>query len=238
MKTQLVFVILSFVFISVTTIFAQDTSMKLLGDFKEGWEKNWLERKFAGPPAAFEVVKEDTNLVLQVTTDRSGSGLWHPLNLRLTERARIAWKWKIDRALSDKTPEKEKIGDDYAARVYVIFQPHLVNWRTRAICYVWAAKEPVGSIYRSPYTNTVAIIVLQSGKTNKDKWVQEERDFANDYRKIFGEAPEMLTGVAILVDTDNTNQKAITWFDDIVLNLQKTEKDTVRRRDIRLRMNR
>jgi len=207
-----------------STVLAQDSKMKLLGDFKEGWEKTWIERKFPGPPAIFEVVTEDADSVLQVTTNRSGSALWHSLNIKPTEQAKISWRWKIEDTLPDDTPERKKIGDDYVARVYLVFEPHLVNWRTRAICYVWAAKEAPGTIYRSPYTSSVGIIVVQSGKENRGKWVLENRKITKDYRKVFGKAPELLTAVAIMVDTDNTNKSALTFFDDIILDIPKPEK--------------
>lgn len=207
-----------------STVLAQDSKMKLLGDFKEGWEENWIERKFAGAPATFEVVTQDADSVLQVTTNRSGSALWYSLNIKPPERAKISWRWKIEYTLPDDTPERKKIGDDYVARVYLVFEPHLVNWRTRAICYVWAAKEPPGTIYRSPYTNSVGVIVVQSGKKNRGKWVLESRNITKDYIKVFGKAPELLTAVAIMVDTDNTNKRALTFFDDIILDIPKPEK--------------
>lgn len=208
----------------VSTVLAQDSKMKLLGDFQEGWEKNWIERKFAGPPATFEMVKEDADSVLQVTTNRSGSALWHSLNIKPTERTKISWRWKVEDTLPDDTPERNKIGDDYVARVFLVFAPHLVNWRTRAICYVWAANEPTGTIYRSPYSRNVGIVVVQSGKENRGDWVTENRGIAKDYRKVFGRAPELLIAVAIMVDTDNTNNSALTFFDDIILDIPKPEK--------------
>ena len=206
------------------TVLAQDSKIKILGDFREGWEKEWIERKFAGPSAIFEVVEEDADSVLQVTTDRSGSALWHSLNLKPTGRAKISWRWKIEETLPDDTPERKKIGDDYVARIFLVFEPHLVNWRSRAICYVWAAKEPPGAIYRSPYSSSVGIIVIQSGKEKRGDWGSESREIVKDYRKVFGKAPEFLTAVAIMVDTDNTNRSALTFFDDIILDIPKPEK--------------
>ena len=207
-----------------STVLAQDSKIELLGDFREGWKENWVERKFGGPPATFEVVEEDADSVLQVTTNRSGSGLWHFLNVKPTGRTKISWRWKIEDTLPDDTPERKKIGDDYVARLFLVFEPHLVNWRTRAICYVWAAKEPPGSIYRSPYSNSVGIIVVQSGKEKRGDWVLENRKIVKDYRKVFGKAPEFLTAIAIMVDTDNTNRSALTFFDDIILDIPKPEK--------------
>ncbi len=222
MRVKLFLIVTNMIFVSMTI--AQDSKTKLLGDFREGWKENWIERKFAGPSAEFEVVEEDADSVLQVTTNRSGSALWHTLNIKPTERTKISWRWKVEDTLPDDTPEREKLGDDYVARVYLVFEPHLVNWRTRAICYVWAAKESPGTIYRSPYSNSVGMVVVQSGKENRGDWVVETRDIAKDYRKIFGKMPELLTAVAIMVDTDNTNKRALTFFDDIVLENPQPEK--------------
>lgn len=114
---------------------------------------------------------------------------------------KISWRWKVAKSLSKNTKEKKKRGDDYAGRLFVVFEPHFLNWRTRAICYVWAAHEPVGSIYKNPYAKSVATIVIESGNERCGIWINEERDFIADYRKYFGGAPEMVSAVAIMVDT-------------------------------------
>ena len=221
MKLQILLITL---ILGASTVLAQESKTKLLGDFEDGWKENWTERKFAGPPAIFELVEEDSDSVLQVTTNRSGSALWHPLSIKPTERTKISWRWKVEDTLPDDTPEREKIGDDYVARVFLVFEPHLVNWQTRAICYVWAAKESPGTIYRSPYSRSVGIVVVQSGNEHRGDWIVETRNIAKDYSKVFGKAPELLTAVAIMVDTDNTNKSALTFFDDIILDNPKPEK--------------
>ena len=37
-----------------------------------------------------------------------------------------------------------------------------------------------------------------------------------DYKKAFGEEPTMISGVAIMTDTDNTRESAVAWYGDIV----------------------
>lgn len=200
-----------------TPLFAQKNSIKLLGDFEEGWQKNWIERDFGGPTTLFEIEEEDTNKVLMAKSKIAASGLWRPVDVIPGRSANLTWRWKVKSALSGDNDERDKRGDDYAARVFVVFEPHMVNWKTRAICYVWAAKEPVESIYRNPYSSSVGMVVLQSGNDNRKDWMQESRDLVADYQQIFNEKPEFISGVAIMVDTDNTNQEALAWFDDIIL---------------------
>jgi hypothetical protein len=219
--------ILILLFLSVITAgIAQDSAQQLLGDFQKGWEKQWLERRFTTKPNHYEVVQEDTNSVLMVESDNSASGLWRMLDIHPGKSGKISWRWKVAESLSDKNSEKSKMFDDYAARVFVVFEPHFLSWKTRALCYVWAGKEPMDSIFRSPYAESVGMIVLQSGNKNKGKWMTEERDPVADYRKIFQEEPEMISAVAIMVDTDNTSQKAAAWFDDLALAVAPAERDS------------
>lgn len=198
---------------------AQNSTTNLLGDFEKGWEENWMERKFTKRPTYYRVASDDTNKVLEAESDQAASGLWRMLELHPGKTGKISWRWKIDNTLSFKGTEKNKINDDYAARVFVVFEPHFLSWRTKALCYVWASQEKTGSIFRSPYAESVGMIVLQSGNENEDKWMTEERDPIADYRQVFGEAPEMITAVAIMVDTDNTGDRVFTWFDDLVLEV-------------------
>ena len=211
--------IVNLVYLAIMTIAtsasAQTSELNLLGEFSSDWKKSWIERKISEKPTLYEVVEQDTNKVLRASSINESSALWHSLELYPGRIGTISWKWKVDKLLSDDINEKSKKGDDYAARVIVVFEPHLVSWKTRAICYVWAAKEPVGTIFRNPYAQSVAMVVVQSGKENKGKWLSEERNFVSDYRKAFDGHPEMVSAVAIMVDTDNTNHEAVTWFDDI-----------------------
>jgi hypothetical protein len=46
--------------------------------------------------------------------------------------------------------------------------------------------------------------------------VSEERNVYEDYKKAFGEEPSMISGVAIMTDTDNTGESATAYYGDIV----------------------
>ena len=65
--------------------------------------------------------------------------------------------------------------------------------------------------------SSVATVVVESGDERSGEWITEQRDFVTDFRTIFGEPPEMVTAVAVMVDTDNTDTDATAWFDDIAL---------------------
>lgn len=197
-------------------LFAQDVDMKLLGDFEENWRENWVTRGIGKSAINFEDVTEgDNNLVLRASGSNAASSLWRMLQIKAGPKAKLTWDWKVDNPLNEKANLKRKSEDDYAARLIVVFEPHLVSWKTRAVCYVWAPNGKIGSMYRSPYSSSLGIVVVQSGRDKRDKWVSEERDPIADYKKIFGDSPQMITGLAIMVDTDNTDQEALSWFDNL-----------------------
>ncbi len=214
------------------SVFGQGVAIRLLGDFEEGWQKHWIERSiFPKPPqqqfgfdaskksAPYQVVQDKNDTVLRLDSKESATVLWSMLHVHSFKVGKIKWQWKVDRSLTGNKQERKKVGDDYAARVCLIFETHLVSWKTRAIHYVWAAKEPVGSVYKNPYAKSVATVVLESGNKRSGDWVSEERNFVRDYEQAFGAPPEMISAVAIIVDTDNTRWKATAWFDDVVLEV-------------------
>lgn len=196
---------------------AAESSRVFREDFRAGWKDRWMEKALSGRRTRYEVVQEGGRPVLRATSDKSASLLWHKLGIRTGVKGRISWRWRGETSISQNEHEREQRGDDYAARLFVVFDSDLFSLHTQAICYVWAAREVVGAVYRSPYANGVATIVVESGDQRANEWATEERDFVADYRNVFAMTPTTVTAVAIMVDTDNTGSTATAWFDDIAL---------------------
>ncbi|MGO8989997.1 MAG: DUF3047 domain-containing protein [bacterium] len=64
---------------------------------------------------------------------------------------------------------------------------------------------------------------LESGADKLNQWVNEDRNVYEDYKKAFGEEPPMISGVAIMTDTDNTGESAIAYYGDIVFGKTKSQ---------------
>jgi hypothetical protein len=60
------------------------------------------------------------------------------------------------------------------------------------------------------------MMVVQSGEKNLNTWVSEERNIYADYRKAFKDEPPMISGVAIMTETDNTGESATAYYGDIM----------------------
>lgn len=196
------------------------TVFRLLDEFPEGWDDGWKEKTFSDDPNQVQIIEEsDGNRALELDSRGTASGLWCELKVDPLHSGELSWRWKVERCLDGSFDEKSKDGDDYAARVFVIYRSSFLPWRTRAICYVWSAREPTGSSYRNPYTGNVATIVLRSGGENAGEWITEKRDIVADHEAAFGTPPGKVSGFAVMVDTDNTGTTATTWFDDLVLRV-------------------
>jgi hypothetical protein len=46
--------------------------------------------------------------------------------------------------------------------------------------------------------------------------VSKKRNVYEDYKKAFGQEPPMISGVAIMTDTDNTGESAVAYYGDIL----------------------
>ncbi|MBI3995521.1 MAG: DUF3047 domain-containing protein [Nitrospirae bacterium] len=181
----------------------------------------------------YEAVKEGETTVVRATSEAAASGLVHEVKVDLREYPILRWRWKVLNVIS-KGDVRTKQGDDYAARIYITFEydPEKVDFSTKvkyrmgrllfgdipiaAINYIWENRTSQGTIVDSIYTDRSKLIVVESGRDHAGLWIEEERNVYEDYKKAFGEEPPLVNGVAIMTDTDNTGEKVIAYYGDIV----------------------
>ncbi len=199
-------------------LYSQEPAPTFRADFDDGRLDGWRERKLAGRANRFSIADDAGDPVLEVESQNSASAIWREVAVRPAEPNSIAWRWRVARTIRGNDGERAKKGDDYAARLFVIFDADPFSREARAICYVWASSEPIGSTFRNPYIRDVITIVLQSGDDRAGEWLVERRDVVSDYRDAFGESPRHLSAVAVMADTDDTNSNTTAWFDDIIVN--------------------
>ncbi len=206
--------VLLFAFIlSLITVPAFATEIAV-GKFSSNDLGGWTEKSFRGK-TDYSLTKEDGKIALRAHSIKSGSGMIKKISVDSRKLPLLRWSWKIDHTLKREDIRSKK-GDDFPARVYVIF-PRTFFWRMRAINYVWASKMAKDSFMPSPYTANAMIIAVEAGDEKVKKWVSEERNIYEDYKMVFGEEPPLLGGIAIMTDTDNTQDEATAFYGDIVL---------------------
>ncbi|MCM2358750.1 MAG: DUF3047 domain-containing protein [Geobacteraceae bacterium] len=187
-----------------------------VGRFSAGDLSGWREETFRGKAkTAYLLVKEDGRTVLKAHSRHAASGLLRKVDLDPRKYPLLRWSWQIGHPLK-KEDVRKKGGDDFAARVYVVF-PRTFFWQTRAINYVWAGRLPKNSAAPSPYTANAVIIAVESGEEKEGSWVSEERNIYEDYKRAFGEEPPRIGAIAVMTDTDDTGEEVTAWYGDITL---------------------
>jgi hypothetical protein len=183
----------------------------------------------------YKLVEQDGKTVLRADAVASVSAVIHPLHADPNHTPWLAWSWRVDNLLQ-KSDILTQEGDDYPARVYVLFDydparlPLAERAKIRmarmlygepipvaALCYVWDGKRPSGFSTWSAYTSRLRMIVVESGAAHLKQWVSVERNVAEDYRRAFGEDPPTINAVIIASDTDNTRESARAYFGDVTL---------------------
>ena len=232
--------LLTWLLIAPVCLWAESGAVLEVGKFSasqvgQAMPDGWKPLTFKKIPkhTSYEVVKDGDVTVVKAVSEASASGLTKPVVIDPKEFPIIRWRWKIDNVLqgSDVTLKE---GDDFPARLYITFayDPDKVSFGKKlkykagqvifgdipigAINYVWETKTPVGTIIDNAYTDFVKMVVVESGPQKIGMWIDEERNIYEDYKKAFGEEPPMINGVAIMSDTDNTKERAIAYYGDII----------------------
>ncbi len=194
---------------------------------RENALEEWQEKIFRGKVLYVVVPQKDKGYLL-AKSDKSASGIFYKLSYDPRKCPMISWKWKVvafpDKETYVKTSKAWIEGDDYAARVYVIF-PAFYFMNTKCLEYVWDESLPEGKIITSPFFKNIKLIVAESGSANLGKWVFEERDIVEDFARAFGRPLNLkVSAIAIMTNADNTASFAQAEYGDIKVGYEKDEK--------------
>ena len=204
-----------------------------------GWKP--LTFKKIDRHTTYTLVKEGNTVVIKAVAEASASGLTREIKINPKEYPIVQWRWKVTNILK-KGDVHRKEGDDYPARIYITFEydPSKLSFFEKvkyetikllygqypplgAINYIWESKAPIGTVVPNPYTDRVKMIVVESGEAKLNQWLNEERNVYEDYKKAFGEEPSMISGIAIMTDTDNTGESATAYYGDILFSKTKSQ---------------
>jgi hypothetical protein len=203
-------------FLVLTLLFAapgpEASAEIVVGNFSAGELSGWRSRAFRGE-TSYRLVEDAGRTVLAARSLAAASGLIKEVRIDPRDCPILRWSWKIDHTLR-KGDGRTRAGDDYAARIYVVF-PRGLFFRTRAINYIWANKLPKGAILPNAYSSSAVMVAVESGNDKSGTWVREERNVYEDYKAIFGEEPPAIGAVALMTDTDDTGEETQAWYGDI-----------------------
>lgn len=200
--------------------------------FPAGWKP--LTFKKIEKHTIYTVARNGDAVAIKAESYASASGLIREIKINPKEFPLVRWQWKVSNILK-KGNVYRKDGDDYPARLYITFEydPSRLSFGERlkyeaaklwygeypplaAINYIWESHAPIGTMVPNPFTDRVMMIVVESGAEKLNQWVSEERNIYEDFKRAFGEEPPLISGVAIMTDTDNTGESATAYYGDIL----------------------
>lgn len=199
----------------------------------DGWAAVPLPGKRA---TRYSADRKDGRPAILAQADRSAS-LWRrrwPIPAEHIGQAQFSWWVAAPLAGADLAQAGL---DDAAARVLFAFDGDHARLSARnrlmyelaeslagerppfaTLMYVYGNRpEKLGRVIVHPRSDRVRAIVLDAGAAHAGRWREHRRDLAADYRLAFGEEPGPLLSVAMLTDSDGTQQQAQAWYGTVAL---------------------
>ena len=173
----------------------------------------WQEETFKGH-TGYQVIQEKDGFSLEARCEGTASALYRRIPVDLTKTPILRWSWKID-GIHAGLDDVSKEGDDYAARVYVVYKGKL-PWDINAVNYVWANKQPQGRSWPNAYTGRAMMIAQESGMPeDSGVWIEESRNVREDFKRYFDRNFSRIDGIAVMTDCDNGGGTATGHYRDI-----------------------
>jgi hypothetical protein len=174
---------------------------------------DWKEQTWGMPAYDLEIVADSGQPVLHLRSKGDNSTISRDLraSINLDDTPILEWSWKV-MTLPTGGNACQKSTDDQAAQVYVAWLRVPESVRSRIIGYVWDSTATAGTICKSQKTPTVTYIILRSGSEDLGKWITERRNVVEDFRRIYGEAPDNPTGLSLGIDSDDTRSSAESFI--------------------------
>ena len=175
----------------------------------KGIPEGWKGGNWGSPKYDFEVVEVDGQQVLHLKSEGDSSTIARDIKgkVDLKETPILEWRWKVTQLPRGADARKSET-DDEAGQIYVTWPRFPEAVRSRSIGYIWDTTAPVGSTFKSEKTGTVHYVVVESGPAKLGRWITEQRNVVEDFKKIYGVEPENPGAVSISIDSDDTRSSA------------------------------
>jgi hypothetical protein len=183
--------------------------------------------------SVYTVEKSGGQHYLKAESNASASAIVYKDSFNVYDFPKARWRWKVMNLYARGDPRNKK-GDDYPIRVYIMFEydPDAASALEKlkyglakkiygvypphsSLSYVWTSKNVSGTVLASPYTDQAMMIFLEKGEEHVGVWRDEEVDIVADYQKAFGTKPPASARIAIMNDSDNTGENSVSYVEYI-----------------------
>ena len=194
---------------------------QVIGDFSaganaKGIPQGWELKEKAGR-AELAVVSEEGFQALQLRSADTSFSVQRQIQVDLKQYPILSWKWKVNKLPAGGDFRRTKT-DDQAAQLFVAFN------RTQAIVYIWDSTAPEGLVADAPSPPFFSIkaVVVRSGPAQTGRWITEQRNVYEDYRKCFGtngKSP-VASGMRLQINTQHTRTSGESYFADVAFQTE------------------
>ena len=216
-------------FIGFIELAAADAPVRLPPAGGEGWQPFTFRR--IEKHTHYERVERDGDRWLRADSRCAASARVTSLDgIDLARTPILHWRWRVDTPL-EIPDERARQGDDFAARVYVMFrfEPERATLFERlrhrlgsstlgreppgsALSFVWTSREPPGTVWTNPYSDDTRMLALVRNELRR--WRIESVDVPARYRAAFGREPPPLLALGLMTDADDSCQRATAGYAD------------------------
>lgn len=232
-RSLIITIILSISLIFSLPVYSQEGEVFFREEFSnlDNWEP--LHFPKIKKHTSYSIVNFEGEGYLKADSDASASGIVLKKEFNVFKYPKVKWRWEVSNVY-ERGNAREKTGDDYPMRVYIIFEynPENASFVQRikyglakqiygeypphsSLNYIWANKKHDEKIITNTYADEAKMIILRTGSRNTGKWFEEEVNLIEDYHKAFGEDPPAMASVAIMNDSDNTGESSVSYIDYI-----------------------
>jgi hypothetical protein len=165
-----------------------------------------------------------------------GSGLWRKIRVDPRRTPILEWRWLVPRPEPGSPPLAVTSSHSPMARLSLAFHGDAdkLDFEDRAklrlakaltvhglpyasLLYVWMVGKPVGTVLRSPHTDRVRMIVVESGAQRVGEWLTIRRNVVEDFRRAFDEEPGDIVSVGLMTDYGDDGSPRRAVYGDITL---------------------
>jgi hypothetical protein len=180
--------------------------------------------------STFSASRCDGATCLQMDTNNSASALVFKETFNVHEYSLLTWRWKVSNTFR-KGDSSSKEGDDYPARLYVLFayDPASATLGKKmryelakafygqyppdsSISYIWDNQVTGKQFIINAYADEARMIPVNAGPAEANTWQEHRVDIVRDYRLAFGQDPPATASLAVMSDSDNTHETATAWI--------------------------
>ncbi len=183
--------------------------------------------------STYTAARCETTTCLSMESDNSASGLVLKQSFDVFAYPLLAWRWKVSNVYR-KGDSRTKAGDDYPARLYVMFayDPERASLGKQlryamakklygrypphsSISYIWDNQATGKPFIVNAYADEARMIPVDAGPGAVGTWQEHTVDIVRDYRMAFGEEPPATASLAVMIDSDDTHEAARAWIEYI-----------------------